>query len=174
MRWPVFLISICLLAVQVWLVYKSVTTAPSIYIASAALWAVGVATLLILTRGNKVTEKIMEHVRTQMDAGITEGIVYISARSVDDNVPSLVARLQRTSDIHFAIDKRITECDGARSYAVSWSVDQRTPELDTKPHLLAGGKQGELIRRLLDMLQWFEAEGHISDDWSDDIAESTI
>ena len=174
MRWPVFLISICLLTVQAWLVYKSVTTAPSFYIVSAALWAVGVTTLLVLTRGNKVTEKILEHVRKEMDAGITEGIVYISVRSVDDNVPSLVARLQRTSDLHFAIDKRTTECDGTRSYAVSWAVDQLEPELDTKPHLLAGGKQGELIKRLIDMLQWFEAEGHISDDWSDDIAESTI
>lgn len=117
--------------------------------------------------------EILEHIDKQMKAGVTQGIVYFSVRSVDDNMNMLYQRL-RMSNIRFAIDKRLSECEGTRSYAISWATGREPPNVDTKPHIVAGGRQGELIQRLLDMLHWYEAEGYVSDDWSDDITETNV
>ena len=127
----------------------------------------------------KITvSNILDHIDTQMMSGVTQGIVYVSLRSVDDDMDTLYMRLRSSTslrNIRFAIDKRISECEGTRSYAISWATDREPPTVDTKPHIIAGGRQGELIQRLLDMLHWYEAEGYVSDDWSSvDITETNV
>lgn len=121
--------------------------------------------------------EILSHIDTQMMSGVTQGIVYMSSRSVDDDMDKLYCLLRVCAffrKISFALDKRVPESEGTRSYAISWSTNREPPNVDTKPHIIAGGRQGELIQRLLDMLHWYEAEGYVSDDWSDDITETNV
>ena len=152
----------------------------SFFFTMSILWpliCIVIPLAIFMDKMKTTVAEILDHIDTQMMSGVTQGIVYVSVRSVDDDMDTLYKRLRASAclrNIRFAIDKRLPECEGTRSYAISWATDKEPPNVDTKPHIIAGGRQGELIQRLLDMLHWYEAEGYVSDDWSDDITETTI
>lgn len=116
----------------------------------------------------KYMDEIMALIEKEKLSGATQGVVYIDLYSVDDNVVKWTNRLRKRTNMRFAVDLHPTECDGTRAYALSWTTKPLPISIDTKPRILTGGRSGELIKRLIDMLHWFEREGNVSEDWSSD------